>query len=393
MLPRLLAAPLAGLVLLAPAMAQPVQGPPAVGTVTVARQPIYQSSEFVGRIQSIDRVNLIARVTAFIDQRFFVEGAEVKKGDLLYRLEQGPFQADVQAKQAAIAQFEAQLQNANVTLERAKKLLNTPAGQQSTVDTALAGQLAFQAQREGATAQLKQSQINLAYTEIHAPIDGKIGRTALTVGNVVTPGSGILATIVSQDPMYVVFQVSVRAVLDLRQRYADKGGFAHAVIKLRLPNGTLYGSTGKVDFIDNTVAATTDTMALRGVIPNPPLAGAGDAKAPTRELVDGELVNVVLEDASPIEALTVPRGAVMSDQQGNYVFVVDGDNRAQQRRVELGQTSPTNAVIASGLTGGESIIVDGIQRVRPGQPVSPAPAGKPPVSPGAASPPSAASRS
>jgi membrane fusion protein (multidrug efflux system) len=391
MLRRLIAAPLVGLVLLAPAMAQPVQRPPAVGTVTVARQRIYQSSEFVGRIQSTDRVNLIARVTAFIDQRFFVEGAEVKKGDLLYRLEQGPFQADVQAKQAAIAQFEAQLQNANVTLERAKKLLNTPAGQQSTVDAALASQLAFQAQREGAIAQLKQSQINLAYTEIRAPIDGKIGRTAQTVGNVVGPGTGALATIVSQNPMYVVFQVSVRAVLDLRQRYADKGGFANAVIKLRLPNGTLYGPTGKVDFVDNTVAATTDTMALRGVVPNPPLAG--DAKTPTRELVDGELVNVVLEDASPIEALTVPRSAVLSDQQGNYVFVVDGDKRAQQRRVDLGQTSPTTAVIASGLAAGENVIVEGIQRVRPGQPVAPAPVTNP-RPPGAAVPPApAASRS
>ena len=368
---------LAGLVLLAvPARAQfPGGGPPAVGVVAVARQPVYQASEYVGRIQAIERVNLIARVTAFIDQRFFTEGAEVKKGDLLYRLEQGPFQADVQAKQAAIAQFQAQLENANLTLSRARTLLNTPAGQQATVDSALANQRSIEAQLQAAQAQLRQSEINLGYTEIHAPIAGKIGRTSQTVGNVVSPSSGVLATIVSQDPMYVTFPVPVRGVLDLRQRYADKGGFAAAVIKLRLPSGQLYGKPGKLDFVDNTVATTTDTMTLRGVIANPLLADTAGEDGPARELVDNEVVNVVLEDATPIEALVVPRAAVLSDQRGDYVYVVGEDNRAQQRRIELGQTTPTTAVVTNGLSEGEKIVTEGIQRVRPGAPVSPAPAG------------------
>ena len=366
----------ASLLLTVPARAQfPGGGPPAVGVVAVKRQPVYQASEFVGRIQAIERVNLIARVTAFIDQRFFTEGAEVKKGDLLYRLEQGPFQADVQAKQAAIAQFKAQLENANLTLARARTLLNTPAGQQATVDTALANQRSIEAQLQGAEAQLRQSEINLGYTEIRAPINGKIGRTSQTIGNVVSPSSGVLATIVSQDPMYVTFPVPVRAVLDLRQRYADKGGFAAAVIKLRLPNGQLYAKPGKLDFVDNTVATTTDTMTLRGVVANPLLVDTAGEDGPARELVDNEVVNVVLEDATPIEALVVPRAAILSDQRGDYVYVVGADNRAQQRRIELGQTTPTTAVVTNGLSEGETIIIEGIQRVRPGAPVAPAPAG------------------
>jgi membrane fusion protein (multidrug efflux system) len=180
----------------------------------------------------------------------------------------------------------------------------------------------------------------------------------------------------------------VRTVLDLRRRYADKGGFAGAVIKLHLPNGQMYGETGKLNFLDNTVASTTDTIILRGTVPNPPIPGVSAGNGPVRELVDNEVVDVVLEDATPVEALSVPRAAVLSDQQGDYVYVVDGESRAQRRRIELGQTTPTSAVVTQGLAVGEHIIVEGIQRVRPGQAVAAAPvnAAAPPA-------PSAASRS
>ncbi|HUK61140.1 MAG TPA: efflux RND transporter periplasmic adaptor subunit [Stellaceae bacterium] len=361
---------------LAPARAQqPGPGrPPAVGVVAVTSQPVRPSLEFVGRVQSTQRVNLIARVTAFIEEQHFTEGAEVKKGDLLYRLEQPPFQADVAAKQAAIDNLKAQLVNAAVTLKRAQLLLTTPAGQQSNVDASLATQQSLQAQIEGAQAALRQSQINLDYTEIRAPIDGKIGRTSVTVGNVVTPTSGILATIVSQDPMYVVFPVPVRTVLTLRQRFAATGGLGTAVVKIRLPSGELYSRTGKLDFIDNTVSASTDTMTLRGILPNPPLANTAPNVPPPRELVDGELVTVVLEEGEPIEALVIPRAAVLADQRGDYVYVVAAGNKAEQRRVTLGQSTPTTAVVSNGLIEGEQVIVEGVQRVRPGQAVSPAPA-------------------
>ncbi len=357
-----------------PALAQqPPAKPPAVGVVSVTRTPVTASSEYVGRIQAKDRVNLVARVAAFLDERLFTEGSEVKKGDLLYRLEQGPFQADVQAKQAQIAQFKAQLRNADVTLARAKALLSTPAGQQSTVDAALASQQSLQAQVLGAEAQLAQSQINLDYTEIRAPIDGKIGRTAVTIGNYVNPSAGTLTTIVSQDPMYVLFPVPTRTVIDLKD---------HRVVKIRLPDGRLYDKQATLDFVDNTVAANTDTITLRATIDNPRLAAVSGSDAPAHELIDGELVTVILEEAKPLEALTVPRAAVLTDQAGDYVFIVDGDDKAQQRRVQLGQStpSPALAVVLSGVNEGDRVILDGLQRVRPGQPVSPAPAASPPPS-------------
>src|SRR3984885_8999209 len=191
---------------LATACAQPAPAaPPAVGIIEAVNRPVTESSEFLGRIEGPNRVSVVARVTAFLEKRTFTEGAEVKTGDLLYRLERGPFEADLASKKAQVAQLQATLVNAKLTTERAKTLLSGPAGQQSTYDAAIANQESLEAQVQAAQAQVQLSQINLDYTLIHSPIDGKIGRTAVTEGNVVTPISGVLITIVSQDPMYVTF--------------------------------------------------------------------------------------------------------------------------------------------------------------------------------------------
>lgn len=368
-----------------PALAQQGPGsPPAVGVVKVTRRPMVDSSEFIGRIKATDRVDLVARVTAFLDERLFTEGSEVKKGDLLYRLERGPFEADVQAKQAAVDQEAAQLQNANITLSRAQTLLKTPAGQQASVDTALASQRSVAAQLLAAQAQLRLARISLDYTEIRAPIDGKIGRTAVTIGNVVGPTSGVLTTIVSQDPMYVVFPVSLRAALEMRERYRASGAFNSVRLHIRLPDGRLYNQEGKLDFADNTVSQSTDTIILRGTIPNPRFGEPQPGQITNRELADGEFVTVILEGVDPTPSLTVPRSAVLADQGGDFVYVIDSQNRAEKQPIKLGQAStPTLAVIDDGLTEGQTVIVEGLQRVRPGQPVSPGPpSAPPPTAPG-----------
>jgi membrane fusion protein, multidrug efflux system len=353
-------------------------GPPAVGVVRAQRQQITQSDEFVGRIQAVYRVALVARVTAYLEKRLFVEGAEVKQGDLLYLLEQPPFQAQVDANKANVDQLTAQHRNAQLTLERQELLLKTPAGQQSNVDAALANERALAAQIAGAQAQLKTAQINLGYTEIRAPVDGKISATAITEGNVVSLSTGTLANIVSQDPMYALFPISTRAGLDLRNRYAPKGGFAAVLIKLRLPDGTIYDHEGKLDYVSPTVAEQTDTITLRGVIPNPVLPGMQANQPGSRPLVDGEFVTVLLQGVQPLTVLGIPRAAVLSDQQGDYVYVVDAQNKAQIRRIQQGQSTPSTAVITNGLKEGELVIAEGLQRARPGEVVSPAPATPPP---------------
>lgn len=353
--------------------AQFAAGPPSVGVVQAARTPITETSQFVGRVQAVEKVDIIARVTGFVAERLFTEGAEVEKGALLYRLERGPFEADVQAKQAAVQQNEALLRNAIVSLNRAQALIDTPAGQRSTVDDRAATQASQAAQLLAAQAQLKQSQINLDYTEIHAPISGKIGRSAFAVGNVVSPTSGPLTTLVSQDPMYVSFPVAVREALDLRNRYAAQGGFPAVVVRILLPDGTAYQQIGHLDYVDPTVAANTDTVTLRAVIPNPLRPGAKKDEPGNRDLIDGSFVTVMLEGVKPVQALTVPRSAVLSDQQGNFVYVVDSEKKAVIHRIQLGQSTPSVAVILSGLNDGDTVISEGLQRVRPGAQVVPGP--------------------
>jgi membrane fusion protein (multidrug efflux system) len=358
--------------------AQPAPGPPAVGVVRAERQQITETDEFIGRIQSVGRVALVARVSAYLEKRQFVEGAEVKKGDLLYLLEQPPFQAVVDADKANVAQLEAQHTYAQQQLARSTYLMKTPAGQQQTVDQDLSNERSLAAQVASAKAQLETAEINLGYTEIRAPIDGKISATDVTEGNVVSPTTGTLANLVSQDPMYVLYSVSVRAGIDLRNRYDAKGGFNAVVLKIRLPDGRIYGQNGKLDYVGPTVATNTDTITVRGVVSNPRFPNMPPDSPAPRELFDGEFVTVLIEGVEPITVLAIPRAAVLSDQQGDYVYVVDAQNKAEQRRIHLGQSTPSTAVVSNGLKEGELVISEGLQRVRPGATVSPSPATPPP---------------
>jgi membrane fusion protein (multidrug efflux system) len=315
-------------------------------------------------------------VTAFLEQQLFAEGTDVKKGDLLYSLERAPFQAAVDVQKAAVAQAEAQLENANISLWRAQQLVKTNAVSQQSADTALATQRTAAAQLKSAQAQLETAQINLNYTEIRSPIDGRIGRTSVTVGNVVGPTSGILTTVISQDPMYVVFSVATRRAIELREQYADKGGFDAVKIRIRLPDGRVYSETGKLDFVNNTIAQDTDTLLFRGVIPNPILGSQTAGGVNLRELSADEFVTVLVESVDPRQVIAVPRPAILADQQGTYVYVVDDNNIARQRRVRLGQSTPETAGIVDGLKEGERVVVEGIQRVRPDSPVTPVPASR-----------------
>ena len=353
-----------------PALAQmPSGGPPAVGVATVAPEDVRPTTEFNGRVEAIERLNAVARVTAFLEERLFTEGTDVKKGDLLFRLERAPFAAEVAAKQAAVAQAQAQLDNANLTFDRADKLQKSGTGSQSTLDNAVASQRTAQAQLQSAKAALQIAQINLDYTEISTPIDGRIGRMAVTVGNVVSPSSGALVSVVSQDPMYVTFPVPTRKLIELQQEHAAEGGAEGGLrLRLRLPDGRLYGEVGQLDFIDPNVAANTDSITVRGKIANPPDANG------QRELYNDEFVRVVLEAVKPQQVLAVPRAAVMTDQQGDFVYVVGADKITQVRRVKLGQSTAGKARVIEGLSGGETIVVEGVQRVRPNTPVDPQPA-------------------
>ena len=246
-----------------PAWSQPgPSGPPVVGFVEAVRRPVKESFEFMGRVQATDRVDLVARVNAFLDERFFTEGAEVKKGICCTDWSNLPIKRTSRpSRPPSLRQRRSSRTPASSSAARRNSSSRSRARKRGA--TTLTAQRSTAAQLRSAQAAERQSQINLGYTEIRAPIAGRIGRTAVTVGNVVGPSSGTLATIVSQDPMYVTFPVPMRTALDLRTRYAASGGFEAVAIGLRLPDGRIYGQTGTLNFADVSVGQDTDSHLAR----------------------------------------------------------------------------------------------------------------------------------
>jgi membrane fusion protein (multidrug efflux system) len=335
-----------------PAAAPP---PPAVSVVEVRPQDVTPSAQFVGRVVAIDQVDLRARVQGFLEQRLFTEGQKVKEGDLLYVIEQPPFQAQVDEAKASLARAEASVVETAATLERVQQASGSGAVSKQELDQARANDQRAQAEVLAAKAQVEIAKLNLSYTEISAPIDGRIGFTNYTIGNLVGPDSGTLATIVSEDPIYVTFPVSNRIILEVRQQAIAAGKPNEFVVRAQLPDGATYAHPGTVNFLDIEADQTTDTITVRAEFPNP-----------DDLLVAGGFVNVAVERAKPEERLVVPQAALQLDQAGAYVLVVNSQDEVEQRRVQTGQASGGNLVVQSGLQAGESVIVEGIQKVRPG---------------------------
>jgi membrane fusion protein (multidrug efflux system) len=339
------------------AMAQSAPPPPAVSVTPVASRQVTETGEFLGRVTAINKVDIVARVAGFIEQRNFTEGQKVKTGDLLFRLEQATYKAAVEQQRANLAKAKATAVNTTLQLQRGQELVRNQNIPQSTVDQRAADDAAAQADVMQAQALLDQAEINLGYTEIRSPIDGRIGLEIYTVGNLVNPSSGTLATIVSQDPIYVIFQASERDVLDYSQRIAESADKSpHVVIHVKLPNGTTYLHPGVSNFLDVQVDATTDTVAVRAKLPNP-----------DGVLIPGGIVGVTVDRGAPRSALTVPQAAVLLDQAGRYVLVVDSAKKVELRRITTGVDQGRDIVVTTGLKEGELVIVEGIQKVHPGQ--------------------------
>jgi membrane fusion protein (multidrug efflux system) len=353
------------------AVAAAAMPPPTVSVVTVKKQKVYQQQSFIGRIQATRIVNLVPRITGYLEQRLFHQGADVKKGQLLYVIEPGPYQAAFDQANAAVSAAKATLANAQTTLGRSVALLHTPAGQRSTLDNDRATEQSDVANLDAAKAKRETAGINLSYTQIRSPINGRIGPTNINIGNVVSPTTGTLATVVSQNPVNVTFSMPARDALKLRQEYANQGGLDAVELRLRLSDGRMDKQVGTLDFTSNQISQNTDSLAMQGTIANPQIKGLGQAKVNDRELTSGEFVTVVVRSKHPVEQIVLPRDAVLSDQLGDYVLTVDKNNKVVRTSVKLGQTTPATATIASGLALGSLVIVDGIEKVHPGLTVKP----------------------
>ena len=341
-----------------PASAQSAAAPVAipVGVITAVSKPVTKSQDFVGRVEAVQRVEVKARITGYLEKVAFKEGDLIKEGTPLYDIEKGLLQAAVEQAEGELTKSKAAKVLTEVQLQRAEDLLAKSSGTAVARDQALASDQSAQGAILVDEANLQTAKINLGYASIASPITGKVGKTNITKGNVVTPQSGPLTVIVSQDPMYVTFPVSQREFLRAQQagHSIDITGIKASLI---FADGSSYKHPGVINFVDVTVDRTTDTVLARAAFPNPDGA-----------LVDGQFVRVALEGGTPEEKIVIPQAALISDQEGVYIFIAN-DGKAAVRRVKTGAAVGTGVVIEQGLTGGELVIVEGIQGLRRDIPV------------------------
>lgn len=344
--------------------AEPPAGPPpSVTVIHLETEPVTETREFLGRVIAAERVDLRARVQGFLQEVGFTEGRRVEVGDLLFRIEPDAYRAVVVQRQADLERAQAEATNADAQLRRGEELLRTNDIPRARVDELRAAAKVTTAGISQAEAALKAAQLNLDYTEIHAPISGRIGLSRYTVGNLIGPDSGVLATLVQHDPIYVQFPLTQTELLLHRRQLQEFGedGTA-AMIQVRLADGSTYDHEGRVDFVDVTVDPGTDTVLLRSRLANP-----------DGLLVPGQFVAVIVRSGEPEMGLLVPQSALQMDQLGLSVLVLDEENRVQVRRITPGPQVGARMVARSGLAPGDRVVVEGVQKVRPGQAVTAAP--------------------
>lgn len=340
-------------------------GLPTVAVAQPIERAVTEYEDFTGRTDAVNSVDVRARVSGYLVKMAFKEGDEVKKGDLLFEVDPRPYQADYDKAAAQLALSQAQLKLAAAELARAKEISKTPGAiSQAEMDKRVAQQAEGEASVLARKADLESAKLNLDFCEITSPIDGKISRYYITLGNLVTRDQTLLTTIVSEDPIYAYFDVDERTMLNVQRSIRDgtlpekKKGEIPVLLGLATDQG--YPHHGVIDFLNNKVDPFTGTITLRGVFPNPK-----PAKGP-RVFTPGLFVRIRLPLGLPRKSLLVADRALATDQGQKYLLVVDDKNIVQYRRVTVGPLQDDGLrVISEGLTAGEWVIVSGLQQVRP----------------------------
>ena len=337
-------------------------GPPPAAAVSVApavQRTVANSEEFSGRLEASDFVELRPRVAGTIDRVLFKDGATVRKGDLLFQIDPRPFEAEVARAQSQLDATKARLQLAETELGRAKTLLDSQAVSKQEFDQLTSGSRTSQADLRSAEAALRTAQLNLAYTQVRAPIDGRASRANITAGNLVNE-QVVLTTIAGVGRVYAYFDGSEQTYLRLQAEKAAKPGGQGPVVRMGLANEVGHPHQGVVDFVDNRLNPQTGAIRLRASFDN------------SKGLfTPGLAARVVMESATEYSAVMVPDRAIGTDQTKKFVYVVGADGQPQFREVKPGALFGGMRVVEGGVKAGENVVVDGLQRVIPGMPVAP----------------------
>ncbi len=347
--------------------AQPLaaQTEPTVGVSNVVVADVSPKHEFVGRVEAVDAVDVRARIEGFIESRLFAEGQFVRKDQVLFEIDKRSAEIALEDAKAGLASAQATLSDAQRRLER-NQTLSSQTVSRAVLEESQAASETAQANLLSAQARVEQAELNLSFTRISSPFDGRIGAAALSVGSYVNTSSPALARVVAIDPIRVVFSVSDRSILELR---AAAGGIGKDELAkrftpgLRLSDGQPYAQSGKIEFFGNEIDEQTGTLAIRALFPNPQTL-----------LIPGQFVTVVISQAEQKLRPVVPLGVVQQDREGKYVLLVNAQGEVAVQRIKVSEQSDGNWIVDEGLKGGESLIVEGLQNVSEGTHVKAVPA-------------------
>ncbi|MEH6524931.1 MAG: efflux RND transporter periplasmic adaptor subunit [Sneathiella sp.] len=333
---------------------------PLVGvtTQTISKKETTQNISFVARVEAIDRFDAISRVEGFITEKNFVDGEFVEAGTKLFQIETAQYQNDIDRIKAEIEGAKGTLKEAQQNLARANELIKRGNISEAKRDEYLATATNATANIKKLQADLSQAELNLSYTTISTPIPGRIGKTEITIGNLVNSSSGLLAQVYRFDPIYVSIAVSEKDLLEYRKTHTE-GSAEQLEVKLQMSDGQEYDHTGKLNFIDNKVDATTDTITVRATFPNP-----------SKILFPNQYVTMNWDTLESEKELLVPQIAVLENQAGRYVLVIGPEDIVTVKNIKIGRKVGEDFTVKNGLEEGDNVIVEGLQKVRPGQKVA-----------------------
>jgi membrane fusion protein (multidrug efflux system) len=337
--------------------------PPDVQVTEVVQGKVPIVMEFSGTIKAIKTVDIIPRVSGYIEKRYFDEGTFVKEGDPLYLIDPRPYKAQLDADNAQLKLDQAGLAFWQKETKRYQSLVKQGAASKEKTEGTLAKRDEMLATVQKDKADIENAKLDLSFTNITVPFDGRIQQTRINVGNLVQQQRDVLTTLVQMDPVYVVFNISRSHFFEIQllKRQGKLFETADMRIEILLPDGSTYSRQGKINFISFQINPTTDMVLVRGIIPNKKDQGIGDF-----DLIPGQYAPVRLILGEEANALLIPQPALVESQIGKQVFVVNAENKVESRSVEIGRGYQHQWIIKKGLKKGEKVIVEGTQKVRPG---------------------------